>query len=64
MNNSRITYTPRPDATPEVELDALAAVYRFILDCHERKKAAPASRPDDAERSSSDGARTIIPESS
>jgi hypothetical protein len=49
MNSPRITYTPRPDATPEGELSALSAVYKFILDCHERKKAAPASRPDHAE---------------
>jgi hypothetical protein len=26
-----ITYAPRADATPEAELGALAAVYRFIL---------------------------------
>jgi hypothetical protein len=26
-----ITYTPRPDATPEAKLDALAAVYKFVL---------------------------------
>jgi hypothetical protein len=44
MSSPRITYTPRPDATPEGELTALAAVYRLILDS---KKAAPESRPDD-----------------
>jgi hypothetical protein len=27
----RITYAPRPDATPEVELSVLAAVYKFVL---------------------------------
>jgi hypothetical protein len=38
---SRVVYTPHADATPEAELDALAAVYRFILfDCHAKKKAA------------------------
>lgn len=42
-----ITYTPRPDATPEGELNALAAVYRLILD---RKKAAPESRPNDVRK--------------
>jgi hypothetical protein len=56
MNRPRITYTPRPDARPEGELDTIVAVYRFILDCHKRKKAAPASRPDDAE-GESDGIR-------
>jgi hypothetical protein len=29
--DSSITYTPRPDATPEDELAALTAVYRFLL---------------------------------
>ncbi len=27
----RITYVRRPDATPEDELNALAAVYRFLI---------------------------------
>ena len=31
MSNPRITYTPRPDITPEAELNVLASVYRFIL---------------------------------
>ena len=47
MNSPRFTYTSRPDATPEAELSALAAVYRFILDCHAKKMAAePAPEPD------------------
>ena len=32
--------TARPDATPEAELNVLANVYRFILDCHAKKIAA------------------------
>ena len=36
----RVTYVPLPDATPERELNALAAVYRFILNRHVEKKAA------------------------
>ncbi len=43
MTSSRLTYTPLPDATPESELDALVAVYKFILDCHECRKAADPS---------------------
>jgi hypothetical protein len=39
MTSARITYTPRPDATPEGELNALAACFRFILDCHAKKEA-------------------------
>jgi hypothetical protein len=31
MNSSRIIYRSRADATPEAELDALAAVYKFVL---------------------------------
>jgi len=48
MDNRRISYVPRPDATPEAELKALAAVYRFILvDCHAKKMAAEsAPEPD------------------
>ena len=46
MNNTRITYTVRLDATPETEISTLANVYRFVL---ERREAAPRqSRPDDA----------------
>lgn len=39
MDEPIVAYTTLPDATPESELDALAAVYGFILDCHERKVA-------------------------
>ncbi len=38
MSNVRITYAPRPDATPETEAAALAAVYHFLLDQHAKKK--------------------------
>ncbi len=31
MSSPRITYTSRPYATPEAELDTLAAIYRFVL---------------------------------
>jgi hypothetical protein len=47
MDRPRVTYTPRSDATPEGELNMLANVYRFILDCHAKKMAAePALAPD------------------
>jgi hypothetical protein len=46
VNSPRFTYTSRPDATPEAELNVLANVYRFILDCHAKKMAAePAPEP-------------------
>jgi hypothetical protein len=31
LTSSRITYTPRPDVSPEAEISALAAVYRFLV---------------------------------
>ena len=31
MGSPRITYVPRPDATPEDELNALVNVYRYVL---------------------------------
>jgi hypothetical protein len=53
MSSPHITYAPRAGTTPEEELSALAAVYRFILlDCHAEKKAVPDRRPDDVERRS------------
>jgi hypothetical protein len=47
MSSARIVYTPR-DATPEAELDALATVYRFILDCRAKQEDARPGVPDDA----------------
>jgi len=40
MHKPTLGYTPLPDATPESELDALAAVYAFIRGCHEHRKGA------------------------
>ena len=53
-----ITYAPRPNASPEAELSALASVYRFIIDSHANTNAAGVSSTngDDAERSPSDSA--------
>ncbi len=48
MDSPRITYTSRPDATPEAELNVLANVYRFILDCHAKKIAAEPDSCNDA----------------
>lgn len=44
-----IRYTPRRDANPENELNALAAVYKFLLDSGARQKAAEQSGPNDVE---------------
>ncbi len=40
VNKPRLDYVPREDATPEGELAALAAVFAFVIQAHERKKAA------------------------
>ena len=50
MDKPSITYAPRPDATPEAEIGALANVYRYVLDCRAKKKAALESRPHDARK--------------
>jgi hypothetical protein len=48
-NSSRITYTSLPDVTPESELQTLAAVYAFILECHAKRKADEGSDDEDVE---------------
>jgi len=50
MHNPRISYVPRPDATPETELFALAAAYRFILERRAKKKATRRGGLDDARK--------------
>ena len=52
MSSPRITYVPRPNSTQDTELNALASVYKFVLDRRAMKEAAPESRPDDPERRS------------
>jgi len=65
MSSARITYSQRPDATPKVELGALANVYRFVLDCHANRNApsVTSSGGDDAKGRSKDdsSAKTRIP---
>jgi hypothetical protein len=57
-----IVYSPRPDATPETERSALAAVYKLCFESHAKKKAAGVSSTngDDAKGSRHDRARHII----
>jgi hypothetical protein len=40
MDDPRLDYLPREDATPEGELAALAAVYALVIQAHERNMAA------------------------
>jgi hypothetical protein len=46
--DSRLSYAPHPNATPEGEVAALAAVYRFLVDIASRRvKAAENTNSDD-----------------
>jgi hypothetical protein len=51
MPSPRISYAPRPDTTPEDELNVLANVYSFIRQCAEsrrdKEKAGVTSTGDD-----------------
>lgn len=40
MDKPGIIYRPRPDATPEAELQALATVYEFIIESSQGKEKA------------------------
>jgi hypothetical protein len=61
--SSDTRYTPRPDATLEGELDALAACYRFILfESKASKKGAHHGARERPERIKDDPARSILHE--
>ena len=63
MSSARITYTPRPDATPEGELDALVGIYKFVLECHASKKAAdPTGDPNEAKEDKDFDLRKSLPQ--
>ena len=46
----KIVYSHSPDTTPETERDVLAAVIRFVLDCHAKKEGGLATAPDDPKK--------------
>ena len=54
MDNTRLTYTPLPNATPESELDALVAVFAYVLEAHAKKKAATPSGQEEGARKDQD----------
>ena len=65
MSSPGITYTPCPDATPEAELSALSAAYKFILDSAKKNAAGVTStNGDDAKGSRNDRAKRSIPRQS
>lgn len=41
VDSARLTYTPRPDATLEAELNALANVYRYVLFDSQARRGGP-----------------------
>ena len=59
MSAPRFTYLPRPNATQEAQLNALASIYRFILDCRAKNNAVgvTSTNGDDAKGSKHDRAR-------
>jgi hypothetical protein len=50
VSEPTIVCRPRENTTSESELNALAIVYGFVLDCCERKEASRPGGPDDRER--------------
>ena len=59
-----ILYTPSPGTTSDVEAQALAAVYAFVLECHERRKDTGTESVDDGveEADESNGTEEIVSE--
>ena len=41
MDSPRLAYSPRPDATPEAELNVLAEIYKFVLFDSQARKGGP-----------------------
>lgn len=50
VDSPRVAYAPHTDATAEGELNALGNIYKFVLDCRAKKKAAPEGRPNNARK--------------
>jgi len=51
-NEPQVVYASRPNTSGEDELNALATIYRFVLDCHAKKESDSATVAlDDVERS-------------
>jgi len=61
MAESKVVYRPRDGATPESELSALVAAYRYVIfDCHAIEKGARPGARDDAEGLKNDRTDTEI----
>jgi hypothetical protein len=60
MDSPRVVYVPRPDATPETELSALASVYAFTLQRHQDKQKGGAATAPDARKESNESGAIIV----
>jgi hypothetical protein len=60
MSSPRMTSSLRPSISPQQGCDVRARAWAYVFECYRKKEAAtsPVSRPVDAERSLSDGAKT------
>lgn len=60
MPDPKIVYRPHPDVTPEGELNALAAIYRFILfERSARNEGGIETTLDDGTKSMEDSADAV-----
>ena len=57
-----VVYIPRPETDSQAELDALASVHRFVLDCRAKKNPAadPSERGEDGTKPKGDSAYVSI----
>jgi len=60
QSNGSVTYNPRSDATPEAELDALAAIYSLAIRRYEKNVAGTISTGGDTKGRSVDDFRAEI----
>ena len=56
MSSARIVYSQRPDAASAAELNALAAVYRTVLNAEQRGRIPDKSGPEDGTEVKEDSA--------
>ena len=48
MDGVRLTYIPRPNATPEAELTALATIFKFVLFDSQARRGDPRDLTNDS----------------
>jgi hypothetical protein len=60
VDPAQMAYEPRPEATLEGERAALAAAYRFILDCHIKEEGGCGAAHNDAKGGSTNDSSAKI----